>query len=511
MATIAARGERRSLLPALVLVGAAGLLTVSVAQNFHVSAVAPLVLLAALVAAGYRVLFRWESLLAAIVLVIFLIPIKRYTLPSELPFNLEPYRLLIAFVAVAWLASLLIDKRVRLRASGLEAPIALFVFAALASVVVNGSRIESVGLTSLVVKTLTFFASFFVLFYVVVSVVDRREHLERLVRLLVSAGTLVSFAAIVDSRTGYNVFNHLGSALPFLTYHDPATAVAATTAVLDRSGRLRVYASAEHPIELSAVLVMLIPLAFYLAKASGRRRWFFMAGVLGLGALATVSRTGVIMMVVLGLVLLRLRPADVKRFAPLLVPAICALYFALPHTLGSFYSAFFPKGGLIADQSTTVTGNSAGADGRLADIGPSLHEWAQKPVFGEGFGSRVVSRDVNTAPDVPRSRLLDDQWLGSLLEIGFVGICALLWLFIRPIRRMFRIAREDDGDDGWLAAALAASLFGFAIGMLTFDALGFVQVTITFFLLLALSSVLRSLYEEKRAGQQEAGLNGSPA
>jgi O-antigen ligase len=217
------------------------------------------------------------------------------------------------------------------------------------------------------------------------------------------------------------------------------------------------------------------------------------------------------MMVVLGLVLLRLRPTDVKRFAPLLIPAVCALYFALPHTLGSFYSAFFPKGGLIADQSTTVTGNSAGADGRLADIGPSLHEWAQKPVFGEGFGSRVVSRDVNTAPDVPRSRLLDDQWLGSLLEIGFVGICALLWLFIRPIRRMSRIAREDDGDDGWLAAALAASLFGFAIGMLTFDALGFVQVTITFFLLLALSSVLRNLYEEKRAGRQETGLSGSPA
>lgn len=496
MRAIAASLERRSLIPAAVLVGSVGLLAVSVAEDKRISLVAPFVLLIALIAAGYRTLFRWESLLGGVVLVIFFIPIKRYTLNTALPFNLEPYRLMIAFVALAWITSLLVDKRVRLRSSGLEPPIALFAFAALASVAVNDSSIAAAGVTTEVVKTLTFFASFFILFYVVVSLVRTRPQLDRLISLLVLSGTLVAVTAIVESRTDYNVFNHLGGALPFLTFHDPG-AIGLSTDYLNRGGRLRVYASAEHPIELSAVLVMLIPLAFYLAKATSRRRWFLMAGVLALGALATVSRTGVIMVVVAGLVLFRLRPADVKRFSPLLVPAICVLYFALPHTLGSFYSAFFPKGGLIADQSTSVNGNHAGADGRLADIGPSLHEWAQKPLFGQGFGSRVVSRDDTATLGVTRSRLLDDQWLSSLLEIGFVGICGLIWLFVRSIRRMARTAREDDGPDGWLAAAIAASLLAFAVGMLTFDALGFVQVTITFFLLLALSSVLRNLHEEK--------------
>jgi O-Antigen ligase len=498
MTTIAARAERRALLPALLLVGAAALLTVSVAQNSHVSAVVPFVLLAALVAAGHRVLFRWESLLAGVVLVIFFIPIKRYTLPSQLPFNVEPYRLMIAFVAVAWITSLLIDKRVRLRSSGLERPILLFAFAALVSVAVNDSSIAAAGLTAEVVKALTFFTSFFILFYVIVSLVRTSAQLDRLIGLLVASGTLLAVSALVESRTEYNVFNHLGVALPFLTFQDP-TAVGLTSGTLDRSGRLRVYASAEHPIELAAVLVMLIPLAFYLAKVSGRRRWFLMAGVLGLGALATVSRTGVIMMVVAGLVLFRLRPTDVKRFLPLLVPALCVLYFALPHTLGSFYSAFFPKSGLIADQSTIAVGNNAYADGRLADIGPSFHEWAQKPLFGEGFGSRVVSRTDALRLGVVPARLLDDQWLGSLLETGFVGICGLIWLFVRAIRRMTRIAREDDGPAGWLGAAIAASLLSFALGMLTFDALGFVQVTITFFLMLALSAVLWRTRAERQA------------
>jgi len=496
MTALSWSGRRGRLLPAYVLIASVCLLALAVVHGSRVAIVATFVLFTAVAVPAYRTLLRWDSLIAGLILVVFLIPIKRYTLPSQLPFNLEPYRILIAFVAAAWFTSLLIDKRVRFRASGLEPPILLFVFAAVASVVVNNSSIQAAGVSTYVVKNLTFFASFFVLLYVLVSLVRKREQLNRLIRLLVASGSLVALSAIVESRTNYNVFNHLGHVLPFLTYHDPSLN-GATSLELGRGGRLRVYGSAEHPIELSAVLVMLIPLALYLARSTGRRAWFGAGVVLGLGALTSISRTGVVMMVVVGLVLVWLRPTDVKRLAPVLIPALCIACLAIPHTLGSFYSAFFPKGGLIADQS--VAGQQCMC-GRLAEFGPSLHEWSQRPLFGEGFGSRVVSTADSVRLGVAKARLLDDQWLSSLLEIGIAGVCALLWLFTRAIRRMARIAREDDGPDGMLAAAIAASVFAFAVGMLTFDSLGFVQVTITLFIFLAFSGVLTHLYREQTTG-----------
>ena len=49
------------------------------------------------------------------------IPIKRYGLPGNLPFDLEPYRLLVGLVIAAWFVlALLIDPRVRFRKAGLE-------------------------------------------------------------------------------------------------------------------------------------------------------------------------------------------------------------------------------------------------------------------------------------------------------------------------------------------------------------------------------------------------------
>jgi polysaccharide biosynthesis protein PslJ len=459
----------------------------------------PLALLLVLGILGRRWLVSWPALVSGVVVVIFFIPIKRYTLPASLPFHLEPYRVVIALVAIAWLTSLLIDRRVRLRGSGLEAPLAIFVFAALASVAVNGSHLDAVGLTSYVIKTLTFFASFIVLFYVVVSVVERRSHLEGVLRLMVGCGALVAVAALVESRTHHNYFNDLGRFVPFLSFQDPRITAGLDTSYLDRSGALRAYASAAHPIELSAVLVMLIPVAVHLFRATGSRRWMVAGALLAFGALATLSRTGIVMLVAVVAVFLWLRPRETRSLWPLVIPAVCVVYFALPNTLGNFYASFFPKGGLVAQQSESVANNATTADGRLADIGPSLSEAMRTPIFGQGFGSRVTDRDAAANLGVPLARILDDQWLGTLLETGFVGVAGLLWLLTRAIRRMARVAREDDGDDGWLAVAFAASITAFAVGMLTFDALGFVQVTILLFLLLALSSALARL-----RGLQEA-------
>ena len=276
-----------------------------------------------------------------------------------------------------------------------------------------------------------------------------------------------------------------------LQFHDPALTAGLNAAYLDRAGAQRAYASAAHPIELSAVLVMLIPLGAYLRKVTGNRRWTFCVLLLVLGMLATLSRTGIVMIVVEGMVFFWLRPIETKRLVPMMIPAFLAVSIALPHTLGSLYAAFFPKGGLVAEQDAHVAGMPPAADGRLADIGPSLKEFLQTPLLGQGFGTRISQiGGVRKNAVKTTARILDDQWLGSLLEVGIVGTLGLLWMFVRTIRRLSRLAKRDDDDVGWLAAALAASLYAFCVGILTFDAFGFIQVTILTFLLLAVSCSL---------------------
>ena len=53
---------------------------------------------------------------------------------------------------------------------------------------------------------------------------------------------------------------------------------------------MRTTASAEHPIALGAMLVMLLPLAIYLFRRRGERIWLVAAATLTMGALATGSR-----------------------------------------------------------------------------------------------------------------------------------------------------------------------------------------------------------------------------
>ena len=67
----------------------------------------------------------WRHLLAGLILVILLVPIRRYSLPADLPFQLELYRLFVAVLVVGWIGSLLVDRRVRLRRTGFEGPLAV--------------------------------------------------------------------------------------------------------------------------------------------------------------------------------------------------------------------------------------------------------------------------------------------------------------------------------------------------------------------------------------------------
>lgn len=468
-----------SVWPPLLMTGGFAALAVAVAaggrsSTFVAAAAGALFLTAVLLRGPY---LRWETVLVVLLLVILFIPIRRYRMPGDLPFQLEPYRVLVAVILAGWIAALLVDSRVRLRRSGLDGPIALVLLAVLGSVAFNPVRFASAEATAL--KALTFFLSFVLVFYLVVSVVRTETAAMLLVKTLVAGGAVVAILAIIEARAGFTPFTRLDAVLPFLT-PDPSFSDG-----LARGGRMRAFGSAEHPIALSAALVMLVPLALHVVRVSSAR-WYLALIALVIGVLATVSRTGVLMLLVIGIVFLVLRRRETQRLWPLLVPFLVITHFAVPGTLGSIKQAFLPESGLVAQQSATT--GDCNADGRIADLGPTLSAVAEKPILGHGYGTRIVTGEGANAC------ILDNQWLGTLLDIGLVGALAWLWLFLGVLRRVGGPARDDPSPLGWLAVAITASVTAFAVGMFLFDAFSFVQATFVLFIVLGLgAAVLRGL------------------
>src|SRR5262249_12530644 len=145
---------------------------------------------------------------------------------------------------------------------------------------------------------------------------------------------------------------------------------------------------------------------------------------------------------------------------------------------------FFPKGGLIAEQQDAANGHA-----RLSSLGPALHdEFARDPVFGEGFATRVTTPSPNTP--VPNAPILDDQWLGVLCDTGAAGAVALGPRFVGFLRRLRREAKCDPSERSSLLTALAASVTGYAVSMLTYDSFSFIQVTFLLFIFLGLGSAV---------------------
>ena len=431
--------------------------------------------------ASYRYFLQWHVLAGSIVLCILIVPIARYGLPITLPFQLEPYRFLVMIVAILWLAALLAEpKSIRLQRTGLRGPLLVVLGTLVISVAANLGTIHARGVTMDVVFKFSFFASFMLVTLILGSVLRTRDDIDRVVKVMIGGGAVVAFSTLVENKTGFNVFDHLHQVFPVLVF-DPA---GAPNGLEVRGSGFRVYGSAQHPLALGAALVLLIPPAIYLCWRTRRKVWYAALGLIAIAALATVARTAVMMLVVEAILLACLKPRAVKRIWWMIPPFLVVVNLAVPATLGTLKASFFPEGGLIAQQNTNPGGD---ASNRISDLGPGLKEAQQTFFFGQGWGTRVPA---NLDPAKTR-RILDNQWLGVLLEAGWVGVFAWGWFFVRNVRLLSRAALRDPTDLSWLSAALAASILGFAVGMFTYDAFGFPQATLLMFIMVGLGIAVR--------------------
>ncbi len=149
---------------------------------------------------------------------------------------------------------------------------------------------------------------------------------------------MLGLTALVESRTGYQPFNHLRVLLPFLDYH-PVPLNASDVA---RGGNLRVYGSSQHPIAFGAAFAILLPLAAYRAQLSQQWRWRFAGLLILLGLFATQSRTAVMMLLGIGIVYATFYPRMLKRLWPLCSQSSSPYTSRCPGPWGRYIIRFSP-------------------------------------------------------------------------------------------------------------------------------------------------------------------------
>ena len=426
-----------------------------------------------------RIVFSWVGWLGILVAVVMFIPVRRYAVPIPLPFQLEPYRLVLLLLALGMVAALLLDKNRRWQPVAFGWPIGLFFATLIISIPMNGTDLVVTGLGSAAVGAIVNYVLMLACFYITRQIMTTETIVVGLLTALVWCGSVVALFSIAERVTRVNLFWRLGEFLPLQTIADETEAY--------RAGGFRSFGSAQHPIALSVMLCLLIPIAIYLAKygrwprneMSRRLVYSFVSLILLAGVLTAVSRTAVVVLAIMFVVTLIFRPWLGITIAAIATPLVALGAAVVPKVFDTMIGSFFDLDSLIASQQTSPGFRGAG---RLADLGPSLLEASGRPFFGSGVGSRIV-----TGPD-QNAFILDNQVMGTLLETGAVGVFGLAVLALAPPIMLlvfgFTTGRRDP-KYALLALSITVAASGYAAALFFYDAFGFYQSFFVYTMILA--------------------------
>jgi hypothetical protein len=449
-------------------------------------------------------IFTWPGAALALVVVICLVPARRYTLPVSLPFAAEPYRIVVVLLLAIIVGALLVDPAFRWRRLEFGAPVGFFFATQLVSIALNVPGLVDLGLAPNAVISLFSLLVICAVFVVARQIFRSRSIVRFTLTATVLCGALVGALATVERVTRRNVFMDFFSALPLQRLSEEES-------LFVKAGTARAFASAQHPIALAVFLCLLIPLGVYLARHANWPRhpvpreffWLGCTMLIALGMVSAVSRTAFVSLAVMLLVALLLRPKLLPKVALYGALAACGALLVSARNVLSMIQELLDPQALIESQMTSPGWTGSG---RLADLGPSLEQAAAQPFTGSGLGSRV------TMGPGANAFILDNQYLSTLLESGALGVLGMLVLLLVPTVRLARFSRmpveriggvaPDERRD--LAAAVAVSIAGYVVALFFFDGFSFIQTLLTFFLLLAagswaLAGERQPLWTERRA------------
>lgn len=291
--------------------------------------------------------------------------------------------------------------------------------------------------------------------------ISNRERLQILLRRTALVGGLMATLGLVQFWSGQSLVSAI--------YIPGLMADANFDNVQTRSGFTRAAATASHPLEYGTVLSMSLPIAVALALNDSQRgriaRWFPVAAI-SAAALLSISRSALIG-VITGAAILAISWSKRARITALVL-AVAALgftYIFVPGMVGTIRGLFI---GLGEDTS---------AASRTSSYAVALEMAGRSFYIGRGFGTFL-----------PEYRILDNQYLGLLIEIGIFGLLAFLGMIAAGLLcSQLAKRRLTDPVLGNLSHAVLASLSAGAVTFAFFDALTFPMAAVFMFLLLGIA------------------------
>ena len=315
--------------------------------------------------------------------------------------------------------------------------------------------------------------------------IDSRDRLTVVLRRLALAGGALATLGIVQFVTGTSFVDRIS--IPGLHANWSLGGVGL------RNGFNRPSGTALHPIEFGSVIAMILPLALTLAmndRTRGRLRRWYPVGAIGVASALSISRSALIATFV-ALVLLGATWDRGRRIAAaaVVVGVGGALFVTVPGLLGSLMGMF------------TGIGDDSSAQSRSGSYGIAMEFVERSPVVGRGLFTFL-----------PRYRILDNQYLSLLIELGVVGLAVFGLLILAAVRcgRAVRLHAVDPANRE-LGQALVASVCAGAAGLALFDGFSFPMSAGLFFLVLGLAGAAWRLEREERRHYEASALRPAPS
>ncbi|WP_150308252.1 O-antigen ligase family protein [Planctomonas psychrotolerans] len=432
-----------------------------------------------------RRIFTVDTLLVVLLFVLLLIPLSRYSL--RMSPAITPLMAMVLISTAIVTLRLLFDRSFSWRPTPLGWAVSGFIAAQFVSIVVNIRPLLEAGFVNNSIREVSYYVSFiFLLFFTVRQALRSPRTVRLVLGVLVATGGVVGALAMLERAIAINVFFRLGSFLPLRATSDEFSLIL-------RDGATRSTGSASNPIELGVMLALILPFAFFLASESRWPRprilrrlvWFGAAAFMLGGIFASVSRTAIVMVVILVVVSCLLRP----RLIPVIGGSTAALGVALftfaPSVFSGTLGTLLDPQALVQSQKTSPGFRGSG---RLTDLPASIDRILEDPWFGTGIGSRFVSGDFQNA------LILDNQLLTTGEAAGLVGVAGIVLLFAVPLWRLgcFIFAGTSSPASRSLAVTLAVAFASYAFALVVLDAFAFWQAVGVFVVLLAIASWLLS-------------------